>query len=159
MTTTPPLTPEERLARLEGVYDHLATQAHIGEVKAEIGEAKAEMQARIGEVKAEIGEVKVEIARVEGDLKAENCQPQRQSSNFAYRNICWFSSTQYHFAVLAFVISSMRSVAETGSPFLGCPLLLRCFNKVARLIIQPRRGTRARMIAFRAGGCIGSRRC
>ena len=71
MTTTPPLTPEERLARLEGVYDHLATQAHIGEVKAEIGEAKAEMQARIGEVKAEIGEVKTEIARVEGDLKAE----------------------------------------------------------------------------------------
>ena len=82
MTTTPPLTPEERLARLEGVYDHLATQAHIGEVKAEmqarigevkaeIGEAKAEMQARIGEVKAEIGEVKAEIARAEGDLKAE----------------------------------------------------------------------------------------
>ena len=71
MATTPPLTPEERLARLEGVYDHLATQGHIGEVKAEIGEAKAEMQARIGEVKAEIGEVKVEIARVEGDLKAE----------------------------------------------------------------------------------------
>ena len=82
MTTTPPLTPEERLARLEGVYDHLATQAHIGEVKAEIGEAKAEMQARIGEVKAEIGEVKAEmqarigevkaeIARSEGDLKAE----------------------------------------------------------------------------------------
>ena len=57
MTTTPPLTPEERLARLEGVYDHLATQAHIGEVKAE-------MQAHIGEVKAE-------IARAEGDLKAE----------------------------------------------------------------------------------------
>ncbi len=71
MATTPPLTPEERLARLEGVYDHLATQAHIGEVKAEIGEVKVEMQARIGEVKAEIGEVKVEIARVEGDLKAE----------------------------------------------------------------------------------------
>ena len=53
MTTTPPLTPEERLARLEGVYDHLATQAHISEVKAEIGE------------------VKVEVARLEGDLKAE----------------------------------------------------------------------------------------
>ena len=71
MATTPPLTPEERLARLEGVYDHLATQAHIGEVKAEIGEVKVE----IGEVKAEmharIGEVKVEIARAEGDLKAE----------------------------------------------------------------------------------------
>ena len=71
MATTPPLTPEERLARLEGVYDHLATQGHIGEVKAEIGEAKAEMQGHIGEVKAEIGGVKAEIARSAGNLKAE----------------------------------------------------------------------------------------
>ena len=64
MATTPPLTPEERLARLEGVYDHLATQAHISEVKAE-------MEARIGEVKAEIGEVKAEMQARIGEVKAE----------------------------------------------------------------------------------------
>ena len=123
MATTPPLTPEERLARLEGVYDHLATQGHIGEVKAEIGEAKAEMQARIGEVKAEIGEVKVEMqARSRGRPQSRDCQPQRQYSNFAHRSICWFSSAQYHFAVLAFVISSIQSDIKAGSPEMGCPL-------------------------------------
>ena len=71
MATTPPLTPEGRLVRLEGVYDHLATQGHIGEVKAEISEAKAEMQARIGEVKAEIGEVKAEMQARIDEVKAE----------------------------------------------------------------------------------------
>ena len=53
MATTPPPTAQERLARLEGVYDHLATKADIGEVKTEIAQVRAE------------------IARVEGDLKAE----------------------------------------------------------------------------------------
>ena len=35
MTTIPP-TPEERLSRLEGVYEHLATKADIAELKAEL---------------------------------------------------------------------------------------------------------------------------
>ena len=35
-----PLTPEERLARLEGVYEHLATKADLAELKAEL---KAEL--------------------------------------------------------------------------------------------------------------------
>ena len=33
---TTPLTPEERLARLEGVYEHLATKADIAELKADL---------------------------------------------------------------------------------------------------------------------------
>ena len=36
----------ERVSRLEGGYEHLATKADIGDVKAEIAELKAEM-ARI----------------------------------------------------------------------------------------------------------------
>ena len=35
-----PLTPEERLARLEGVYEHLATKADLARLE---GELKAEL--------------------------------------------------------------------------------------------------------------------
>ena len=45
--TNPPLTPEERLSRLEGVYEHLATKADIarleGEIKATMAELKTEL--------------------------------------------------------------------------------------------------------------------
>ena len=40
MTTPTPLTPEERLSRLEGVYEHLATKAGLAELK---GELKSEL--------------------------------------------------------------------------------------------------------------------
>ena len=36
MTTPTPLTPEERLSRLEGVYEHLATKADLAELKGEL---------------------------------------------------------------------------------------------------------------------------
>ena len=36
-------TSEERLSRLEGVYEHLATKADLAEVKADVAEVKAEM--------------------------------------------------------------------------------------------------------------------
>lgn len=39
MATAPP-TIEERLARLEGVCDHLATKADLAELRAEIAELK-----------------------------------------------------------------------------------------------------------------------
>ena len=42
MTTTSSST-EERLSRLEGAYEHLATKADIAEVKAEIAEVRAEV--------------------------------------------------------------------------------------------------------------------
>ena len=41
--TNSPLTPEERLAKLEGVYNHLATKADIAELKTDIAELKAEL--------------------------------------------------------------------------------------------------------------------
>ena len=46
MTTIPP-TPEERLSRLEGVYEHLATKADIAELKGDIAELKAELKAEL----------------------------------------------------------------------------------------------------------------
>ena len=55
MATTP-LTPEERLARLEGVYDHLATQAHIpaGDLKAEIARVEGNLKAEIADLKGSV---------------------------------------------------------------------------------------------------------
>ena len=62
---------EERVSRLEGGYEHLATKADVMAVQAEIARLQATMQAEIAGVRvtmqAEIGEVKVEIARVDGD--------------------------------------------------------------------------------------------
>ena len=50
MTTTTP-TIEERLSRLEGAYDHLATKADIarieGELKADIAELKGSFKTLI----------------------------------------------------------------------------------------------------------------
>ena len=46
-----PLTPEERLARLEGVYDHLATKADLAELKAEIKGDMARVENSLAELK------------------------------------------------------------------------------------------------------------
>ena len=63
--TNPPLTPEERLSRLEGVYEHLATKADItrleGEVKAEGTRLKTDITRLEGEVKAAMAELKTEL--------------------------------------------------------------------------------------------------
>ena len=63
--TNSPLTPEERLSRLEGVYEHLATKADItrleGEIKAEGTRLKADITRLEGEVKAAMAELKTEL--------------------------------------------------------------------------------------------------
>ena len=50
-------TVEERLSRLEGGYEHLATRADIADVRAEVAD-----------VRAEIAVLRVEIAAVENRL-------------------------------------------------------------------------------------------
>ena len=63
--TNPPLTPEERLSRLEGVYEHLATKADItrleGEIKAEGTRLKTDITRLEGEVKTAMAELKTEL--------------------------------------------------------------------------------------------------
>ncbi len=70
--TNPPLTPEERLSRLEGVYEHLATKADIarlegqitrleGQIKAEGTRLEGQITRREGEVKAAMAELKTEL--------------------------------------------------------------------------------------------------
>ena len=45
--TTPQMTTEERLSRLEGVYEHLATKADIARLEGKISELKAELKAEL----------------------------------------------------------------------------------------------------------------
>ena len=56
--TNLPLTPEERLSRLEGVYEHLATKADIARLE---GETKAESTRLEGEIKGAVAELKTEL--------------------------------------------------------------------------------------------------
>lgn len=62
--TNPPLTPEERLSRLEGVYEHLATKADITRLEGQITWLKADTTRLEGEVKAAMTELKTELHKV-----------------------------------------------------------------------------------------------
>ena len=70
--TNSPLTPEERLSRLEGVYEHLATKADIarlegqitrleGGIKTEGTRLEGQITRREGTVKAAMAELKTEL--------------------------------------------------------------------------------------------------
>ena len=56
MTTT-----EERVSRIEGAYEHLAT-------KADVVEAKADVKAEVADVKANVQELRSEIKAMETRL-------------------------------------------------------------------------------------------
>ena len=62
-----PLTPEERLARLEAVYEHLATKTDIANLKTDIAKLKTDM----AEFKTDIANLKTDMAELEGRLTAE----------------------------------------------------------------------------------------
>ena len=53
MATVPP-TIEERLARLEGVYDHLASKADLAELRAVLKDDMARLQAEMAELKGSV---------------------------------------------------------------------------------------------------------
>ena len=48
----------ERVARLEGAYDHLATKADVAELKGDIQVLNADLTEKIGTVEKEIAELK-----------------------------------------------------------------------------------------------------
>ena len=70
--TNPPLTPEERLSRLEGVYEHLATKADIARLEGQItrleGQIKAEGTRLEGQITRREGTVKAAMAELKTDL-------------------------------------------------------------------------------------------
>ena len=82
--TNPPLTPEERLSRLEGVYEHLATKADITRLE---GEIKAEGTRLEGEIKAEGTRLEGQITRREGEVKAAMAELKTELHKGLNRNL------------------------------------------------------------------------
>ncbi len=67
--TNSPLTPEERLAKLEGVYNHLATKADMAELKAEFKTDIAELKAELSkEFTSQIKEVRKSLNQLQGGI-------------------------------------------------------------------------------------------
>ena len=64
MTTTP-LTTEERLARLEGVYEHLATKADISDLKVDMANLEASLSK---DFTSQIQDVKKSLNRLQGGI-------------------------------------------------------------------------------------------
>ena len=63
---------EERLSRLEGAYEHLATKSDVANLKAEMAEMKTEMKAQMAELRDEfrsgLATQKIESANLKADL-------------------------------------------------------------------------------------------
>ena len=61
-------TVEERLSRLEGVYDHLASKADVAKVETQIADLRAELKGDIAglrtELKGDIGGLRTEMYRI-----------------------------------------------------------------------------------------------
>ena len=66
-------TVEERLSRLEGVYDHLASKADVAKVETQIADLRAELKGDIAglrtELKGDIAKVETQIADLRTELK------------------------------------------------------------------------------------------
>jgi uncharacterized coiled-coil DUF342 family protein len=57
-------TSEERLSRLEGVYEHLSSKADVAEVKAEVTEVKADVAG----LKADVAGLKTDVTGLKADV-------------------------------------------------------------------------------------------
>lgn len=72
------MTSEERLSRLEGVYDHLASKADVSELKVafqgDVAELKLDIQKDTSELKVDIqkdiSELKVELERSKAETNS-----------------------------------------------------------------------------------------
>ena len=57
-------TVEERLSRLEGVYDHLASKADVAKVETQIADLRAELKGDIAKVETQIVGLRAEMYRI-----------------------------------------------------------------------------------------------
>ena len=65
MATVPP-TIEERLARLEGVYDHLASKADLAELRSVLKDDMARVESGL---KDDMARLQAEMAELKGSVK------------------------------------------------------------------------------------------
>ena len=64
-------TESERIARIEGAYEHLATRADVETVKTDVHDVKAMVQTAKTELQIEIQSVKSEVQTVKSELQTE----------------------------------------------------------------------------------------
>ncbi len=61
-------TVEERLSRLEGVYDHLSSKADVAKVETQIADLRTELKGDIGKVETQIVGLRAEMYKVNASL-------------------------------------------------------------------------------------------
>ena len=64
-------TVEERLSRLEGVYDHLSSKADVAKVETQIADLRTELKGDIGKVETQIAGLRTELKGDIGGLRTE----------------------------------------------------------------------------------------
>ena len=64
-------TVEERLSRLEGVYDHLSSKADVAKVETQIADLRTELKGDIGKVEMQIVGLRTELKGDIVGLRAE----------------------------------------------------------------------------------------
>ena len=72
-------TETERIARIEGAYEHLATKADVETVKAEVQSVRSDLTAAIESLRSELkgdmqelrSELKADIQELRSELKAD----------------------------------------------------------------------------------------
>ena len=64
-------TVEERLSRLEGVYDHLASKADVAKVETQIADLRTELKGDIAKVETQIAGLRTELKGDIVGLRAE----------------------------------------------------------------------------------------
>ncbi len=64
-------TVEERLSRLEGVYDHLSSKADVAKVETQIADLRTELKGDIAKVETQIAGLRTELKGDIVGLRAE----------------------------------------------------------------------------------------
>ena len=97
-------TVEERLSRLEGVYDHLASKADVAKVETQIADLRAELKGDIAglrtELKGNIAKVETQIADLRAELKGDIAGLRTEMYRINAGSVKWLVSFMAAFMVV-----------------------------------------------------------
>jgi hypothetical protein len=87
-------TVEERLSRLEGVYDHLASKADVAKVETQIADLRAELKGK------DIAKVETQIAGLRTELKGDIAGLRTEMYRINAGSVKWLVSFMAGFMVV-----------------------------------------------------------
>ena len=90
-------TVEERLSRLEGVYDHLASKADVAKVETQIADLRAELKGDIAGLRTEL---KGDIAGLRTELKGDIAGLRAEMYRINAGSVKWLVSFMAAFMVV-----------------------------------------------------------